>query len=267
MMTRKAYYLPCQRSECDSHSCGSNRTKESQVSAIELRQILENAQREGWTVEKTNGHHLKLTHPRAIRPVLTGSTPGGGRAIENFKAELKRVLMPALAPDPQIMELEAKLNDMATRCAAAESALTNMKRAYEGERMLRERAQADYDEALRMALDLEARQQVTVQPPGPEPAPEPVPLPEPPAPRLPVRAATPAEPTPAVWYSMPAALGDRIRERRVMLGLSQREAADRIGIYQTVWSQFERKVKPITPELLPKIARALHTQSRVLLAG
>ena len=55
----------------------------------EVREYRRIAERQGWTVAKTRGGHLKFTSPTG-RVVFTPSTPGGGRALANMRAELRR---------------------------------------------------------------------------------------------------------------------------------------------------------------------------------
>lgn len=63
------------------------------------REILDLAEREGWAVEPTRGGHLKLTHPKAEGYVITSSTPGDHRVLENLRAALHRAIGRALKPE------------------------------------------------------------------------------------------------------------------------------------------------------------------------
>ena len=55
-------------------------------------------ERDGWTVEKTGGHHLKWTPPGGGRAIYSASTPGDGRTLKNTLAQLKRALKNPLVP-------------------------------------------------------------------------------------------------------------------------------------------------------------------------
>jgi predicted RNA binding protein YcfA (HicA-like mRNA interferase family) len=59
------------------------------MKARDLRQL---AKRAGWTISTTGGGHLRLEHPEANGPVITGSTPSDHRAIRNAVAQMKRAL-------------------------------------------------------------------------------------------------------------------------------------------------------------------------------
>lgn len=57
----------------------------------ELRPTVRRLLREGWTIHKGRGGHLKLRHPSG-ETVVTGSSPSrGNRAVENAKAMIRRV--------------------------------------------------------------------------------------------------------------------------------------------------------------------------------
>ena len=51
--------------------------------------------------------------------------------------------------------------------------------------------------------------------------------------------------------------GNKVRERRLALGLSQEELASRAGVHRTYIGMIERAEKNITLENIEKIARAL----------
>lgn len=55
----------------------------------DLKDMLRRAVEAGWTVTKTRGCHWLLRSPSGAR-VVTGSTPSDGRALLNFRADLKR---------------------------------------------------------------------------------------------------------------------------------------------------------------------------------
>lgn len=55
-----------------------------------MRQIAEKAIAQGWTVDLTNGGHLRFVSPAGSK-VFAPSTPRGGRrSTANTKADLKR---------------------------------------------------------------------------------------------------------------------------------------------------------------------------------
>lgn len=51
--------------------------------------------------------------------------------------------------------------------------------------------------------------------------------------------------------------GNKVRERRITLGLSQEELASRAGVHRTYVGMIERAEKNITLENIQKIAKAL----------
>ena len=51
--------------------------------------------------------------------------------------------------------------------------------------------------------------------------------------------------------------GNKVRERRTVLGLSQEELAGRAGVHRTYIGMIERAEKNITLENIQKIAKAL----------
>ncbi len=58
----------------------------------DLRQVMETLVAEGWTIEKTNGSHIKLTHKNASMPVYSSSTPSVYRGTKNLVAQCRRAL-------------------------------------------------------------------------------------------------------------------------------------------------------------------------------
>lgn len=48
------------------------------------------AQKRGWSVQKTNGNHLKLTHPSVPSPVFASSTPSDHRSLNNVMGQMRR---------------------------------------------------------------------------------------------------------------------------------------------------------------------------------
>jgi predicted RNA binding protein YcfA (HicA-like mRNA interferase family) len=59
---------------------------------MKTRDLLREAKRDGWSVTRTGGDHLRLEHPEARGPVFTGSTPSDHRAIRHTRAEMRRQL-------------------------------------------------------------------------------------------------------------------------------------------------------------------------------
>ena len=59
--------------------------------------------------------------------------------------------------------------------------------------------------------------------------------------------------------------GNKVRERRGALGLSQEELAERAGFHRTYIGMIERAEKNITLENIEKIARALEIPLRELM--
>lgn len=53
---------------------------------------------QGWAIEKTNGGHLRLTHPDTPEVVFAPSTPSDHRAGLNTEARLKRLLRSTVVP-------------------------------------------------------------------------------------------------------------------------------------------------------------------------
>lgn len=47
--------------------------------------------RDGWTVEKTAGNHIKFVPPFGKEVIHTGSTPSDHRAVKNLEAQIKRI--------------------------------------------------------------------------------------------------------------------------------------------------------------------------------
>jgi predicted RNA binding protein YcfA (HicA-like mRNA interferase family) len=59
---------------------------------MKARDLIRVAKREGWSVTRTGGDHLRLEHPQAARPVFTGLTPSDRRTIHNVRADMRRQL-------------------------------------------------------------------------------------------------------------------------------------------------------------------------------
>jgi transcriptional regulator with XRE-family HTH domain len=63
------------------------------------------------------------------------------------------------------------------------------------------------------------------------------------------------------------ALGDRVRERRLALGLSQMSLADRIGLHFTFVSSVERGERNLSLESLLRLAEGLGVNPAELVDG
>jgi transcriptional regulator with XRE-family HTH domain len=59
--------------------------------------------------------------------------------------------------------------------------------------------------------------------------------------------------------------GEKVREKRTELGLSQEELAERAGVHRTYIGMIERAEKNITLENIEKISKALKTSLHELL--
>lgn len=55
----------------------------------DLAKLVETARNRGWSVTRSPGGHLRLTHPNGAL-VYTASTPSDGRAIRNIGADIAR---------------------------------------------------------------------------------------------------------------------------------------------------------------------------------
>lgn len=55
----------------------------------EVRKIAKLAEKAGWTVSFTKGHHIKFTSPEG-KPIFASGTPGDHRATKNLKSDLRR---------------------------------------------------------------------------------------------------------------------------------------------------------------------------------
>ncbi len=58
--------------------------------------------------------------------------------------------------------------------------------------------------------------------------------------------------------------GDVIRKRRLALGISQEELADRCDLHRTYISQIERGLKSVSLKVLSRLAKALNTRPHLL---
>jgi transcriptional regulator with XRE-family HTH domain len=63
------------------------------------------------------------------------------------------------------------------------------------------------------------------------------------------------------------AFGDRVRDRRNELGISQEAAADRIGIHWSALGKIERGQRSLRLETITKIAAGLGIDPGTLVAG
>jgi predicted RNA binding protein YcfA (HicA-like mRNA interferase family) len=59
------------------------------MSKHDLREVLVEAERSGWTVDHTRRGHLRLTHPNGAL-VYCSSTPSDYRGVKNLRALLRR---------------------------------------------------------------------------------------------------------------------------------------------------------------------------------
>jgi predicted RNA binding protein YcfA (HicA-like mRNA interferase family) len=50
---------------------------------MSTRDLIRLAERDGWSVTRTGGDHLRLTHLEATAVVFTASTPSDSRATRN----------------------------------------------------------------------------------------------------------------------------------------------------------------------------------------
>jgi hypothetical protein len=56
-----------------------------------IKDLIDRARRQSWTVARTKGHHwLFLSPDRNVAPVVVAGTPGRGRSTANTLADLKR---------------------------------------------------------------------------------------------------------------------------------------------------------------------------------
>ncbi len=59
--------------------------------------------------------------------------------------------------------------------------------------------------------------------------------------------------------------GDRVREERLKLGLSQEKFAEKVGVHRTYIGMIERAEKNITLENIEKIAKAFNLTPKDLM--
>lgn len=57
----------------------------------EIKELTRELERDGWTVEKTKGQHLRLTHPAGYL-YFCSATASDHRAIKNIRADINRLL-------------------------------------------------------------------------------------------------------------------------------------------------------------------------------
>lgn len=60
----------------------------------DLRQLIKEAEKDGWSAERTRGGHIRFTRP-GRGPVFFGSTPGDRRAYMNCRSALRRAAAPS----------------------------------------------------------------------------------------------------------------------------------------------------------------------------
>jgi predicted RNA binding protein YcfA (HicA-like mRNA interferase family) len=60
----------------------------------QVRMLVEWAQEHGWHAEKTNGDHIRFTHPRA-GVVFSSFTPSDQRAYLNARGDMRRKMKQA----------------------------------------------------------------------------------------------------------------------------------------------------------------------------
>lgn len=65
-------------------------TARSLTTDRETRDLIEEAESWGYTAEKTNGGHIKFTHPQLMDPVFTSASPSDHRGVKNCRSQLKR---------------------------------------------------------------------------------------------------------------------------------------------------------------------------------
>jgi transcriptional regulator with XRE-family HTH domain len=68
-------------------------------------------------------------------------------------------------------------------------------------------------------------------------------------------------------FSSKKILGERLKELRIGLGISQEELADRCGLHRTYVGSVERGERNLSLENIVKIARALRTTPSHFLDG
>lgn len=64
------------------------------ASSKDLKPLIRKAEKQGWTVTRTRGDHLKWTGPSGGTPYFSSSTPSDSRAVINLEKDLlKRGLL------------------------------------------------------------------------------------------------------------------------------------------------------------------------------
>jgi predicted RNA binding protein YcfA (HicA-like mRNA interferase family) len=61
----------------------------------QMNELRRRLRKDGYTLSKTNGGHLRVTHPDMDGPVFAPLTPSDYRAPKNLLATLKRKTKPA----------------------------------------------------------------------------------------------------------------------------------------------------------------------------
>lgn len=58
----------------------------------EAEKLWRQLRRQGFSVERTNGDHMRITHPAMRGPVFAASTPSDHHTMQNIQAELRRAM-------------------------------------------------------------------------------------------------------------------------------------------------------------------------------
>lgn len=268
------------------------------MSRRELKDALDTAKKEGWSVEKTNGGHVTCRHPYGAWPVITSSTPSDSRSILNFKSVLKRslreagyddenpnpetALVAAMAEEPVITPQPEAPPEPPPVAPPEPRPCVEVVPPEKMQRMLAERARDDALEELSQerkkvaALEKQLREfeqlrsaigRVTgtteiVKPTR--------------AKRIPsaARMAQPLEQLELVPMPPPPArihqsrwdpkkfCGEYVREGRLRVGLNQSDFATKIGLTQTTVSAVERNARALTQEEQRRIDIVIWPEAR-----
>ena len=62
------------------------------MSHRETEQLWRRLRRQGFTVERTEGGHYRITHPSMASPVFGPSTPSDTHSLRNLQAKLRRAM-------------------------------------------------------------------------------------------------------------------------------------------------------------------------------
>lgn len=58
----------------------------------EAEKLWRQFRRQGFTVERTNGDHMRITHPAMHGPVISSSTPSDWHSLRNLQAQVRRAM-------------------------------------------------------------------------------------------------------------------------------------------------------------------------------